>query len=331
MQVMDLLELFWGVPDDSQSPGYPGTPTANKTLQFPGELNKAVFLSVPEKDVVAGWFNVVCRVTRAGTGFQEFSPLLRVLVKLDPPGGIDPAPDENPSLAAPNLPDEVIRDGVDTSWAARGVPVMIQPYPNMAVGDRIRLNWGGTFVEYTLLDISEVGHPVTLLIDDTTIRAAGDGDAVVLRYQVFDMVNNRSGWSPSTEVVVDVQGDALFLPEVTNADDNGVIDLALLGSDDVRVLVEYKTPHCHARMHRDVGVCTPTCVMSTRHPESLAAAAPICQWPDPSTPSPHCRRNTACCQWHRQCDAQRSWSCYPSARNTTRYAPRRATRSASDS
>ncbi|QAU22984.1 hypothetical protein EO087_02425 [Dyella sp. M7H15-1] len=140
MQVGDRLQLFWGAPDDPQSPGYPGTPAADKTLQFPEELNKAVLLSVPEEDVVAGWFNVVCRVTRATTGYQELSPRLRVLVKLDRPGGIDPAPDVNPNLAAPGLPAEVIRDGVDTSWAARGVPVTIQPYPNMAVGDRIRLS-----------------------------------------------------------------------------------------------------------------------------------------------------------------------------------------------
>ncbi|GGA18833.1 Ig-like domain-containing protein [Dyella nitratireducens] len=242
MQVGDRLDLFWGAPDDPQSPGYPGTPVAGKTLQFPEEVNKAVLLTVPEDDVVAGWINVVCRVTRAGSGFQELSPLLPVLVKLDPPGGVDPAPDENPNLAAPNLPDEVIRNGVDTSWAARGVPVMIQPYPNMAVGDRIRLNWGGAFVEYTLRDSSEVNLPVMVVVNDATIRAAGDGDAVVLRYQVFDLVGNRSGWSPTTEVVVDVQGNALFLPEVTNADDNGVIDLAQLGGEDVRVLVTAFAP-----------------------------------------------------------------------------------------
>lgn len=242
MQLGDRLDLFWGAPDDPQSPGYPGTPVAGKTLQFPEELNKAVLLTVPEDDVVAGWFNVVCRVTRTNTGFQELSPLLRVLVKLDRPGGIDPAPDENPNLAAPILPPEVIRDGVDTSWAARGVPVIIQPYLNMAVGDRIRLYWGGVFVEQTIRDITEVDQPVTLTIDDATLRAAGDGDALVLRYQVYDVVHNRSGWSPITEVVVNVQGNALFLPEVTNADDNGVIDLALLGSDDVRVLVTAFAP-----------------------------------------------------------------------------------------
>lgn len=237
MQLGDVVDLFWGAPDDPQSPGYPGTPIASKTPQFPEELNKAVLLSVPEDEVVAGWYNVLCRVTHINPARQELSPVLRVLVKLDRPGGIDPAPDENPNLAAPILPPEVIQDGVDTSWAARGVPVTIEPYPNMTVGDRIRLNWGGAFVEYTLRDSSEVNQPVTLIVDDATIRAAGDGDAVALRYQIFDAVNNRSGWSPTTEVVVNVQGDALFLPEVTNADDNGVIDLALLGSEDVRVLV----------------------------------------------------------------------------------------------
>jgi hypothetical protein len=236
MSVGDVLDLFWGAPEPD-SPDYPGTPAATKTLQFPDELNKPVLLSVPEDDVIMGWFNVLCRVTRATTGFQEWSPLLRVLVKLDRPGGIDPAPDVNPNLAAPILPPEVIRDGVDTSWAARGVPVTILPYPNMALGDRIRLNWGGVFVEYTLRDSNEVHEPVTLTVNEATLRAAGDGDALVLRYQVDDVVHNRSGWSPSTEVLVNVQGNALFLPEVTNADDNGVIDLALLGSDDVRVLV----------------------------------------------------------------------------------------------
>jgi hypothetical protein len=170
------------------------------------------------------------------------SPLLRVLVKLDRPGGIDPAPDENPNLAAPILPPKVISGGVDASWASRGVPVTILPYPNMAIGDRIRLNWGGAFVEYTLRSSSEVDQPVTLTVDGATIRAAGDSDALVLRYQVYDLVNNRSGWSPSTSVAVDVHGNALFLPEVTDADDNGVIDLAQLGDADVRVLVTAFAP-----------------------------------------------------------------------------------------
>lgn len=242
MQVGDVLDLFWGAPDDPQSPGYPGVPVASKPLQFPEELNKPVLLSVPEQDVVAGWFNVLCRVTRASNGYQELSPRVRVRVKLDRPGGIDPAPDENPNLAAPILPPEVINNGVDTAWAARGVPVTIAPYPNMAVGDRIRLNWGGAFVEYTLRDSSEVDQPVTLIVDEATIRAAGDGDALVLRYQVHDVVHNRSGWSPTTEVVVNVQGNALFLPEVTQADANGVIDLAQLGGEDVRVLVTAFAP-----------------------------------------------------------------------------------------
>lgn len=242
MQLGDTLELFWGVPDDPHDPGYPGTAAASKVLLFPEDVNKRVVLAVPEADVVGGWFNVLCRVTRANTGFQELSPLLRVLVKLDPPGGIDPAPDENPNLAAPNLPVEVIRDGVDATWAARGVPVVIAPYPNMAVGDRIRLNWGGVFVEQTISDASEVDRQVIVIVDEATIRAAGDGDALVVRYQVFDVVNNRSGWSLITEVMVNAQEGALFLPEVTNADDNGVIDLALLGGDDVRVLVTAFAP-----------------------------------------------------------------------------------------
>ncbi|QAU22985.1 hypothetical protein EO087_02430 [Dyella sp. M7H15-1] len=92
-------------------------------------------------------------------------------------------------------------------------------------------------MEKTILDASDVGQMVILVVDDATIRAAGDSDALVLRYQVYDIVHNRSGWSPTTDVVVNVQGNALFLPEVTNADANGVIDLALLGSEDVRVLV----------------------------------------------------------------------------------------------
>jgi hypothetical protein len=87
-----------------------------------------------------------------------------------------------------------------------------------------------------------VGNPVTLTVDDATIRSVGDSDALIVRYQVIDLVGNRSGWSPSVEIEVDVIEGALLPPEVNHTDDDNVIDLDLLGTDDVSVFVTAFSP-----------------------------------------------------------------------------------------
>jgi hypothetical protein len=234
MAVGDLLEVFWGT--------YPGTASVSKQLTTPDELNKPVLLPVPAAIINAGWVSVVARVTRFGSGFLDVSPALPLLVKLDPPGAISPPPTpENTNLIAPVLPPEVLANGVDATWAASGVPVTIEPYPNMDEGDRLRLNWGGAYIERTVVK-ADVGNPVTLTVDDATIRSVGDSDALQVRYQVFDLVNNRSGWSPTVSIEVHVIVGGLYPPEVNHTDADGVIDLDLLGSDDVSVFVTAFTP-----------------------------------------------------------------------------------------
>jgi hypothetical protein len=228
MAVGDQLDLFWGT--------YPGTPTVGKKLTTTDELSKPVVLPVPDSVIADGWVNVVAQVTRNGSGFQDLSPARPLWVKLDPPGDLSPPPAENANLAAPILPPNIIANGVDAIASANGVPVTISPYPNMAEGDRIRLNWGGVYIERTVVKAS-VGQPVTLTADDATIRNAGDSDALIVRYQVFDVVNNRSGWSPSTTVAVNVVGGNLYPPEIPKADANDVVDLDLLDGDALRVLV----------------------------------------------------------------------------------------------
>jgi hypothetical protein len=228
MSVGDELDLFWGT--------YPSTPTVGLKLTTTDQVGKPVSLPVPQSVIVAGWVSIVARVTRNGSGFQDLSPARPLWVKLDPPGDITPPPAENANLAAPILPPDIIANGVDAIASANGVPVSISPYPNMAEGDRIRLNWGGVYIERTVVK-ANLGLPVTLTVDDATIRSAGDGDALVVRYQVFDVVSNRSGFSPSATVAIDVVAGNLYPPEVPQANNAHVLDLDDLNGDplDVRV------------------------------------------------------------------------------------------------
>ncbi|VVN95972.1 hypothetical protein PS718_02270 [Pseudomonas fluorescens] len=155
-----------------------------------------------------------------------------VKVKRLLPGGItgdDPATEyTNENLRAPTGIPALINDAI----AERGIEVTIGVYENMAVGDRIQLNWGGLSLTRPALTEPEVGKLVTFRVEKATLIAAPG--QVIVRYDIRDEVNNWSRWSLHASTDVEAGDNLLIAPRVLNTS-NGAIDLALLLGEDAEV------------------------------------------------------------------------------------------------
>jgi hypothetical protein len=177
-------------------------------------------------------------VTRVGQA-AETSSETRIWVKLTRPGGQDQDGD-TPGHSALKLtvPQDVINNGVDGDTAEAGVPITIEPYPDMQQGDKVMLSWGGRFVEHTVT-IEEVATAIDITVEKAVILEAGDSGAngLAVTYEVYDVVENRSeDWAAEIRVVVDTGSSRLSAPIIAEAVNN-VLDLDKLGVNPVTVQV----------------------------------------------------------------------------------------------
>ncbi|MFD2640841.1 RCC1 domain-containing protein [Pseudomonas japonica] len=233
MQANDWIEVFWG---DESSPVAGG-------LVLPEHVgNRFGLLILPDR-IAEGISDVWARVTRSGGGNGGESPPLAVLVRSVFPGGTDPEPDlpghQNLPAPEPELPPGGI---IDEEAAKNGIKVTIARYPNMREFDRITFSWGGELLQHDVTQAEVDAGSLEILVTEDTILAAGDSDNLVLVYRVRDEVHNvSSDWSLRTVIEVEV-GQGLFnAPMIENpdpdADPYDVIDLDLLGDDDLIVSV----------------------------------------------------------------------------------------------
>jgi hypothetical protein len=229
MQVDDRIEVYWD-----------GAAIADRTV-VAADLNKRIILYLPSSAAVEGWAEEVkYRLTRAGSSTQEDSVPMRLRVKLDRPAGVDRDPHlpGHSELAAPQLPQDVINNGVDAEWAAKGIPVTVATYPGRAARDTIELRWGSVSVRRVVSEAEAAGtDSIVITVDQATVLAAGDADNLLVHYQVYDEVWNFStDWSLQTRVPVEAGGWKLDAPIIEQAF-NGVIDLGNLASADVTVQI----------------------------------------------------------------------------------------------
>lgn len=230
MAVGDKHEIFWG--------------DLNKVAQRDvevGDLDKRLFIYLPTPTIVPDWGDpVFFRLTRSGSTTAEDAVALRLRVKLDRPAGIDKDPHlpGHSELQKPGLPQDVIDNGIDAEWAAKGVPVEIQTYPGRAAYDTIQLKWGSFTLIHEVSESEAAGTAsITIMVDQAAILAAGDSDRLLVHYQVFDEVwNFSSAWSLQTYVEVDAGAWRLDAPIVKEAQ-NGKIDLIALGKNDATVQI----------------------------------------------------------------------------------------------
>ncbi|PMY11902.1 hypothetical protein C1X54_33580, partial [Pseudomonas sp. GW460-13] len=228
----DQIDVYWD-----------GDKIFHKELQ-PEEVDgDFLFFFLPVAPMVPGWVETVYYVlTRKDeTVPDDPSAGLRVLVKLDRPGGRDKEPHlpGHSELHKPQLPQDVIDNGIDAEWAASGVPVTIPFYLGIFPYDVVNLHWGSVRIPHTVTpDQANRETPIIITVDQDAILAGGDSAALPVRYFPHDPVWNwAEKHSISTTVLVDAGAWRLESPIINEAV-NGIITLKDLNNEDVTVLVK---------------------------------------------------------------------------------------------
>ncbi|MDB6049476.1 MAG: hypothetical protein JWR17_2222 [Pseudomonas sp.] len=236
MMASDYIELFWGDRDGS---------IANYTVK-PGDTAEGTgsFVTLPvDQQYIApsadanlhyqvdAWYTI----KRLIGGTVNISERLTITVKLTVPGGVDKTPDtpytnESLSLSTTTPEGTIGNEHLDQ------VTVNISAYENMEVNDAITVFWNGIPVRLLLGALPATGEPIRVPIPRETIISAGDSDALVVMYEVRDVVNNWSRWSLPTYLEVEAGNSTLPAPVAPQAV-NLELDLALLGGADVKALV----------------------------------------------------------------------------------------------
>ncbi|SEJ39932.1 hypothetical protein [Pseudomonas sp. NFR16] len=238
-QGLQLYLPFWSQMSegDSVEVWLDGAVVSTEVIEA-AEVNQRVTAFIRATRLQPGPHTVKYVVKRFGQA-AETSSETRIWVKLTRPGGQDQDGDTpGHSALKLTLPQDVINNGVDADTAEAGVPVTIEPYPDMQQGDRVMLSWGGRFVEHTVT-VDEVDSAIDITVEKAVILEAGDSGAngLAVTYEVYDVVENRSeDWAAETRIVVDTGSSRLDPPIVDEATDN-VLDLDDLGNNPVTIQV----------------------------------------------------------------------------------------------
>ncbi|MGB3123676.1 MAG: hypothetical protein WBB95_07710 [Pseudomonas sp.] len=195
MEEGDLIELFWNdcFADSRRiTAGKVGTPTR---------------LRVPESFVQDGPARVHYQVMQVGYAPARSATTL-TRVKTNCPGGQPGVPlnlednPENQNLALVGLPDTIRRYGVNGSQVRRGIPLTIEPYPNMAAGDAITLRWGDVRVDLPTIQAKDLGLAIQVWVPSAVIVEAGDDCRLDVTYCILDRVGNNSRWAPARTLTI---------------------------------------------------------------------------------------------------------------------------------
>lgn len=205
------------------------------------DVGKRVFFYLPVDWPKVEWVeDVHFELLRNGATVPEPSAPLTLRVKLYRPGGVDKEPHlpGHSELPRPGVPQDVIDNGVTAEWAAKGVPVTIDVYPDRAAQDVVVLSWGSERVSRVISEAEAAGSdPVEILLGQEVILAAGDSDELQLSHWPHDEVwNFASDRSRPTTIKVEAGAWRLEAPIIKEAI-NGTIDLVQLEASDVTVYI----------------------------------------------------------------------------------------------
>lgn len=146
----------------------------------------------------------------------------------------------NYNLTAPQNIPSVITDEI----AAAGIDVLIAPWlppSHMEVGDILTLTWGQTKITLPPLTATDLNRPVTVHVSEAVILATSNTLGLEVFYDIRDNVGNWSLLSLSAKTDVEAGPSSLFAPRVVDAVGDNDIDLAELGTRDVRVRIPVYT------------------------------------------------------------------------------------------
>jgi len=233
-----------------------GVQVDQTTIVKPEDVGERVTLYVPHQRFVTKAYTLQYRVKVLNQSPETSLPPVNIFVKLERPAGKD----ENGSIPGHSelymyIDPRIINDGVDQATAETGFDIIIKarpgsssllPYPNMAVGDRCKLTWGGWFVYSPRVTQDHIddpqGHPLVIHVDKATILAAGDTDSLAVAFEVHDIVDNRSeDWCAEVRIAVDTGNTRLSSPMVKEAI-NSVLDMDKLGDAPLTLQVAVDAP-----------------------------------------------------------------------------------------
>ncbi|MCL9800123.1 Ig-like domain-containing protein [Pseudomonas sp. AKS31] len=235
MDIGDRVDVFWN--NATQE-------VWSKTIQYESELNRDVIFTLAKDFVLDGdATNVYYKISGKNYPGEESRPRLKLLVKLTRPGEYDDIPGDD---GHSDLNFSLDRYEVDQDFPQNGVVTMrIVPYRNLTRYDRIHARWGSQQVMHLVTPeqaADPLKNPIDITFDYDLIKAAGDGSAVAVAFQVVDRCGNypdeRAPWSALQSVLVDMNGDRLNPPLVlVKGQPTTRVDLDELGDDDVKVHV----------------------------------------------------------------------------------------------
>jgi hypothetical protein len=235
MSIGDRVDVFWN--NATQA-------VWSKTIQYESELNRDVIFTLAKDFVLDGdATNVYYKISGKNYPGEESRPRLKLLVKLTRPGEYDDIPGDD---GHSDLNFSLDRYEVDQDFPQNGVVTMrIVPYRNLTRYDRIHARWGSQQVMHLVSPeqaADPLKNPIDITFDYDLIKAAGDGSAVAVAFQVVDRCGNypdeRAPWSALQSVLVDMNGDRLDPPLVlVKGQPTTRVDLDELGDDDVKVHV----------------------------------------------------------------------------------------------
>ncbi|MDD1004515.1 Ig-like domain-containing protein [Pseudomonas sp. TNT2022 ID642] len=235
MSIGDRVDVFWN--NATQA-------VWSKTIQYESELNRDVIFTLAKDFVLDGdATNVYYKISGKNYPGEESRPRLKLLVKLTRPGEYDDIPGDD---GHSDLNFSLDRYEVDQDFPQNGVVTMrIVPYRNLTRYDRIHARWGSQQVMHLVSPeqaADPLKNPIDITFDYNLIKAAGDGSAVAVAFQVVDRCGNypdeRAPWSALQSVLVDMNGDRLDSPLVlVKGQPTDRVDLDTLGDDDVIVRV----------------------------------------------------------------------------------------------
>jgi hypothetical protein len=235
MEIGDRVDVFWN--NATQE-------VWSKTIQHASELNRDVIFTLTKDSVLDGdATNVYYKISGKNHPGEESRPRLKLLVKLTRPGGYDDIPGDD---GHSDLNFSLDRYEVDQKFSETDVVTMrIVLYRHLTRYDRIHARWGSQQVMHLVTPeqaSDPVKNPIDITFDYDLIKAAGDGSAVAVAFQVVDRCGNypdeRAPWSALQSVLVDMNGDRLDSPLVlVKGQPTDRVDLETLGDDDVIVRV----------------------------------------------------------------------------------------------
>ncbi|KAA0956006.1 hypothetical protein [Pseudomonas sp. ANT_H12B] len=180
----------------------------------------------PQSENKAFWFEAV-RVSGNGT---EVSPRVSMLYKHPAPGEADTDGGKpfNQGLKLPIASESV----VDQTVIDDGMFVTVPAYFNQSIGDVVVLAFGSLLLETSVTVLGDVVFELT----PEMLATLAPTNSLVVRWEVFDVVENSSGWSDALILTFKPGMVLLAAPIFELADSDNVVDHDRLAGGAMTIL-----------------------------------------------------------------------------------------------